>query len=158
MNVGPTMRIAMTMACLVLALPAAAQDAPRLTRPIEFPADGSVPEDATLGQVAVDYFVLLQRVHAKAYLTLDDGFVCRTPIVQTMASVARDLAGKLPRETAEALKRKDKAAFAALAIDVAGSLDGVDPAAIRADEAIGPGVYAPAITAIAYTIERCRFY
>nr|WP_299848964.1 hypothetical protein [Sphingomonas bacterium] len=52
----------------------------------------------------------------------------------------------------------DESALQSLALEIVGQLDGVASASIRADEAIGPGIYHPSIVAIAYTIRRCHFF
>jgi len=143
---------------LATALPAAGSESPRLARPIEFPDDGSLPEDATVGQITIDVYDRLQSKHGAAYPTMGDAFVCRSASAKILAHAAREAARRLSREQLDGLKRGDRAVLTTVTIDAIGALDGTAPARIRADEAIGPGVYHPAITVIACTIGRCRFY
>lgn len=131
---------------------------PRLARPVEFPDDGSLAEEATTGQLTVEVYDRLQVTHGAAYRTMNEAFVCRSENAKVLAYAAREVARRLPRGQSDALKRGDWATLTAVAIDTIGVLDGVDPARIRADEVIGPGVYNPSITIVAYTIRRCRFY
>jgi hypothetical protein len=148
----------LVLALLAIALPAAGQDSLRLARPVEFPDDGSLPDDATAGQLTVAVYDRLQVTHGAAYRTMGDAFVCRSGDAKILAHAAREAAGRLPREQRDSLKTGDWATLTTVAIDAIGTLDGIDPARIRADEAIGPGVYNPAITIVGYTIRRCRFY
>lgn len=115
-------------------------------------------EEATTGQLTVEVYDRLQVTHGAAYRTMNEAFVCRSENAKVLAYAAREAARRLPREQSDALKTGDWATLTATAIDAIGALDGIDPARIRADEAIGPGVYNPAITIVAYTIRRCRFY
>lgn len=149
---------ALAFVLLATALPAAGSESTRLARPVEFPDDGSLPEDATVGQITIDVYDRLQSKHGAAYPTMGDAFVCKSASAKILAHAAREAARRLPRDQQDRLKRGDKAVLTTVAIDAVGTLDGMAPARIRADEAIGPGVYNPAVTAIAYTIERCRFY
>ncbi len=151
------------MSILVLALlaspfPAAGQASPRLARPVEFPDDGSLAEEATTGQLTVEVYDRLQTTHGAAYRTMGEAFVCRSENAKILAYAAREAARRLSREQRDAVKSGDWTALTNVAIDTIGALDGMDPARIRADEAIGPGVYNPAIGIIAYTIRRCRVY
>lgn len=148
----------LALALLANTFPATDQVSPRLTRPIEFPDDGSLAEEATTGQLTVEVYDRLQVTHGAAYRTMDEAFVCRSENARILAYAAREAARRLSREQRDAVKSGDRNALTNIAIDTVGALDGVDPARIRADEAIGPGVYNPAIGIIAYTIRRCRFY
>lgn len=89
---------------------------------------------------------------------MGEAFVCRSENAKVLGYAAREAARRLSREQRDAVKDGDWTALTRISIDTVGALDGMDPARIRADEAIGPGVYNPAITIIAYTIRRCRFY
>lgn len=148
--------IALTM--LVAALPAAAQDPARLQRPIAIGDGGALPADATLGQVIVSSYDWLERKHGDALAGLSDSALCRSGSAPILSAVAKARAAKLTDSARDALGAGDATALTALAIDSIGELDGVDPERIRADEAIGPGVYHAAIAAIRTAIERCRFY
>lgn len=148
----------LALALLAGLLPPGGQDSPRLARSVEFPDDGSLPDDATTGQLTVQVYDRLQITHGVAYRTMGEAFVCRSANARILAHAAREAAGHLPRAQRDALKAGDWPALTAVATDAIGALDGVDPARIRADEAIRPGVYNPAITIVAYTIRRCRFY
>lgn len=134
----------------------------RLTRPAGLgdSSDDRVPirADETIAQVAVDYYDRMQRQHGAAYPLMDDAFVCRSGTAIILRTVVKTHSKHVDEATRALFRKNDQAAMTSLAIEAVAELDKVDPAAIRADEAIGPGVYHPAITAIAYTIGRCRFY
>ena len=83
------------MALLANALPVAGQDSPRLTRPIEFPDDGSLPDDATAGQLTVAVYDRLQVTHGAAYRTMGDAFVCRSADAKALAYTAREVFGRV---------------------------------------------------------------
>lgn len=157
----------MIRADLVLALalagttPAIAQAAPespaRLTR-TDDPDAPLLRGDARIGEITVSYYDRMQRRHGDAYPHMDDQFVCRSGTAQILRGVARAQVKGRDAATRTLIRQGNQAAIQALVIDVIGELDAVTSAAIRADEAIGPGVYHPSITAIAYTIRRCRFF
>jgi hypothetical protein len=111
-----------------------------------------------MGQVVVGYYIEMQTKFPKNLALLNDDFVCKASVPQLLKGAASKKVRGLPADVKQKLAASDQAALELFAIDVIGELDGVDPARIRADEAISPGVYRPAITAIAYTIGRCRFY
>jgi hypothetical protein len=148
----------MTLVIAALVLSAIAADPPRLTRPEIRNDKGELRRDATIGQNAVDYYTELQTEHPGSLPVLNEAFACKLGPTMDVKPVARKRARALPSDVKFKLAANDQAALESLAIDVIGDLDGVDPVKIRADETIGPGVYRPAITAVAYTIARCRFY
>ena len=148
----------MVLAMTALVVAAVAEPPARLTRIADANDKGELNPDATMGQVAVGYYVELQTKYPKNLHVMSDDFVCRNGVPQTLKSATVKRARSLTGEAKAALAANDPAATETLAINVIADMDGVDAAKIRADEAIGPGVYRPAITAIAYTIGRCRFY
>jgi hypothetical protein len=110
------------------------------------------------GQVVVGYYIELQSKHPKNLQLMNDDFTCRGSVPQLLKAVALKKAGSLPADVRLKLAANDQAALQSFSVDTIGELDGVDPAKIRADEVLGPGVYHPAITAVTYTIGRCKFY
>lgn len=155
----------MIRAGLALALagaaPAAAQTAPDLPTRLMRTDDPDAPlvrADARIGEMTVSYYDRMQRKHGDAYPHMDDQFVCRSGTARILGDVSKAQVKGRDAATRALIRQGDQAAMQALAIDVIGELDAVSSAAIRADEAIGPGVYHPSILAIAYTIGRCRFF
>lgn len=130
----------------------------RLTRIADANDKGELNPDATMGQVTVGYYIELQTKYPKNLQLLNDQFVCKDSVPQLLKAVASKKAHSLSADVKQKLASNDPSALESFAIDVIGEMDGADPAKIRADEAIGPGVYRPAITAVAYTIGRCKFY
>jgi hypothetical protein len=130
----------------------------RLTRIADTNEKGEMNPDATMGQVVVGYYIELQAKHPTSVPVMSDDFTCKKSVPQILKAIASKRARGLSKDVRDKLAANDQAALESLAIDAIGELDGIDSAKIRADEAIGPGVYRPAISVVAYTISRCKFY
>jgi len=152
------MRILLALAIAGFAMSAAAEPPARLTHVQDMNEKGEMNGDATIGQVVVGYYIELQTKHSSSLGTMSDDFTCKSGPSTIMKASASKHARALPTDARKKLATNDPVALENLAIDVVGELEGVDAGMIRADEALGPGNFRPAITAIAYTIGRCRFY
>lgn len=136
----------------------AAEPSARLTRIQDMNDKGEMNPDVTIGQTVVGYYIELQSKHPNSVTAMNDEFTCKNGVPLMLKAVTTRRAKGLSHDAKAALAANDEAALESLAIDVIAEFDGVDASLIRADEALGPGNYRPAITAIAYTIGRCRFY
>lgn len=130
---------------------------PRLAHPIAIPDGAGLPADATIGQITLNYFELLQRRHAQRLKYVSDDFLCKSATAQIVRTTTVDVLKTRSKADRSALKAGNAEMLTLVATEVAGRLDGVDPAAIRTDEAIGPGAYTDGIVALSYLISRCRF-
>jgi len=150
------LHVALVMA--LMATTAAAEPSARLTRIQDMNEQGEMNPDATVGQTVVGYYIELQSKHPNSLAAMNDNFTCKSGPSQILKAIASKHARSLPADLRTKFAAKDDAALDFLAVDVIAELDSTDAATIWADEALGPGVYRPAIDSIAYTIGRCRFY
>ncbi|WP_294121056.1 hypothetical protein [Sphingomonas sp.] len=149
----------LAVAVVSIAITASVADPPaRLTRIADANDRGELNPDATMGQVVVGYYIELQTKHPNSVSVMNDDFTCRNSVPQILKATTVKKARGLSGDVKAALVANNQSALESLSVDVIAELDGVDAVKIRTDEALGPGVYRPAITAIAYTIGRCRFY
>ena len=158
---GVTRAIIALSLALVAGAPARAQTLPgaptRLTR-ADDPTAEKLRADARIGELVVSYYERLQRKYGEAFRRLDGAFICKPATAQILYFAAKAQIKQYDAATQALIRKGDEAAMQSLATDVIGQLDGVSSASIRADEALGPGVYHPSIVAIAHTMGRCRFY
>lgn len=158
------------LACAILAAaqPLAAQPmtgpaaAPRLSRP--------APDKATIGSLVVDIYARYARISVDPTLQGDTktvlfkGMICGkspggfTGASDLTAALARELVKSMPREARARLKAADPAALTDLAVGIIARADGVTPDAIRADEALGPGVYHDPIEGLRFALVLCQLY
>ncbi len=151
------------------ALQAVAQQPERMTRPFAMQegADGklSVSPDATMGNMVVDIFAGIgekvvgfsgdRELLIKGYMAV----MCNRQGAGAMAShFAGDAIKAMSKDERAKLKARDAENLRALAIVVVAGLDGVAPEAVRADEALGPGVYGPPILGMSLALDRCGFF
>jgi hypothetical protein len=150
--------VALSLVTLAGAVPTIAQaQQARLTR-TDDPDSPLMRGEAKVGEIVVSYYDRMQRKHRDAFPHMDDAFVCRSGSALIVRDIAKTQARQRDAAAKALIRQGDESALQSLAVDVVGQLDGVANASIRADEAIGPGIYHPSILAIAYTIGRCRFF
>ncbi len=146
-----------------------AQQAERMTRPFAMheDADGklSVLPDATMGNMVVDIFVGIgekvvtfsgdREALVKGYAAV----MCNRQGAGAMAGyIVEDTIKTMSKDQRAKLKARDAESLTTLSIEVLAGLDGVTAEAIRADEALGPGVYQPAIAGLTLALDRCGFF
>lgn len=151
-----------------LAAPCAAAQTPeRLVRQASRMGDDGglvVSPAATVGSLAVDQYLSLGRkfvplnMDKKVLASALDGPICRGGIGQATAVNLRDAIAGLGKADRALLKARNAESLSAVSISVLAALDGVDAAAIRADEAIGPGVYHDAINGLGLAMDLCGFF
>lgn len=161
--------LAMLAACGVLLPVGTAQEAQRLARPFAMQegADGklTVSPDATVGNMVVDMFdgigEKVVRFNGDRELLIKGytAVMCNRQGAGAMAAhFAGNAIGAMNQEERAKLKSRDADSLSALSISVLAGLDGVAAEAIRADEAIGPGVYSHAIAGMSLALDRCQFF
>ena len=148
---------------------ALAQQAERMTRPFAMHegADGklSVSPDATVGNMVVDIFVGIgekvvtfngdRELLIKGYTSV----MCNQKGAGAMAAhFAEDAIKAMSKDQRAKLKARDTESLTSLSIAVLAGLDGVAAEAIRADEALGPGIYQSAIAGMSLALDRCDFF
>jgi len=148
---------------------ALAQQAERMTRPFAMheDADGklSVSPDASVGNMVVDIFVGIgekvvtfngdRELLIKGYTAV----MCNQKGAGAMAGyIVEDTIKTMSKDQRAKLKARDAESLTTLSIAVLAGLDGVAAEAIRADEALGSGVYHPAIAGMSLALDRCGFF
>lgn len=161
--------MAMLAAAGCLAPWALAQEAQRMARPFAMheDADGkvSVSPDATVGNMAVDIYARIggkvagysgdRELLIKGY----EAILCNRNGAGAMAAhFAEDAIKAMSKDQRAKLKALEPESLTSLSIAVLAGLDGVAAEAIRADEALGPGVYQPAIAGMSLALDQCDFF
>jgi hypothetical protein len=155
------------LACSAIAGAANAQQPQRLTRQESKAApDGAlvVNRNATLGNMVVDQYSDFGRKFAAATEAGRKGIGAGVKMVHcdsAMGRITTDLMKPelkaMSKDQRALLKKRDPASLTALSINLLAALDKVDANAIRADEAIGPGVYHDAITGLNLALDVCKW-
>ncbi|MEQ1783383.1 MAG: hypothetical protein ABMA14_18660 [Hyphomonadaceae bacterium] len=155
--------------CVAMPVVAEPQTPERLTRPFasHMGADGKLvtSRDATLGNLAVDQYISMGANLAGAganremLLRAYKPTLCSSGGVGAMVAYAAEAAVKaMNKEERAGLKARDPVRLEALSIAVLADLDATSAAAIRADEAIGAGVYRDGIDALSLAWVECGFF
>lgn len=143
------------------------QTAERLSRPVQSSAMGQdgrlqVSPSATLGNMTVDQYghfgrrMLAPGADPEVIAQALKSIMCNPSGVQATAVVAiRDARNAMSRADRARLRDGDPDTLTQLSITALARLDGVNPDAVRADEALGPGVYHEAITGFRAALQVC---
>jgi hypothetical protein len=120
--------------------------------------------DATMGNMIVDQYVRLGRdtiplgLERKMLVATLETITCRSATGSVTAATMPAALKALGADTRAKLKARDPASLASLSIEILARLDGVAPESVRADEAMGPGVYSDAIKGMTLALDVCGFF
>jgi hypothetical protein len=158
-------------ACLALSAAAIAepQQAARLTRPADAIGPGGkvANPDATIGNMTVETYADAGRRVAAAdsepkRIGTIEGlkfFICDMDGLGAItADAVKAVVKPMTKDERARLKARDAASLTSFSVAVLARLDGITADAIRADEAIGPGVYHDAIAGLTIGLDACKFY
>ena len=143
------------------------QPAERMSRPVPSSEMGQhgrlqVSPNATLGNLVVDQYsnfgrrMLAPGASPESVALALKPIMCSRQCVNANAAIAiRDVQNTMSRAERAQLRDGDPDSLAQFSIMVLARLDRVNPEEIRADEALGPGVYHEAITAFRAALQLC---
>lgn len=148
---------------------AVAQTTVRLARPFEPSTAGPdgrlrVNRNATMGNMVVDQYsrfgvkISAAGSNRKYVVEALKPLMCESSGSGSMvANELADILKKTSKDERARLKARDPASLTTLSITLIAAFDGVSGDAIRADEALGPGVYHDAIDGFRVALEVCDF-
>lgn len=92
-------------------------------------------------------------------LSLWRPLICDDVVMSKLtSSMVGDVLKRTKKSDRNLLKARDQESLNDFSIQLIAIFDDVDPAVIRADEALGPGVYHDAIRGLGYSLEACSFF